>query len=277
MSKKSMLHKSIKLLGTGGLLVSALLQGQTAFAQSIVGSKHDLSSGGSNTTIRSTTTAETCVFCHTPHGASTAVQLWNRNTPVAAYTYYTSTTMQGATATAASIAFQSAMCLSCHDGTTALNNLINNPGSGTGTAPTMGAATMAGVGMANLGVDLRNDHPVGVPYCGGAGGSATAPNGCMDKDFKLTYLVKTGVSQAAVAFAAGLVTDSWWLDVPGVGTALTKDKTDLPLYVAAGYLVPTVQCATCHEPHNANGAGSMVSFLRTPNTASIICTTCHAK
>ena len=126
----------MKLLAAGSLLFAGLLAGQAAVAQTIVGSKHDLSSGGANALIRSTSTAEVCVFCHTPHGGNSSAPLWNRNAPAAGiYTFYTNATsasMDSPDATDGSIGLQSSMCLSCHDGTTALNSLINNPGSGTG-------------------------------------------------------------------------------------------------------------------------------------------------
>lgn len=275
MRRNSMLHNSMKLLGAGSLLFAALLAGQTAFAQSIVGSKHDLSTGGT-TSNKATSATQVCVFCHTPHGADAAAPLWNRNVPnTGSYQFYNSASLDSPVGTAASIGLQSTMCLSCHDGVTALNNLINSPGSGTGTPPTMGGdGTLTGL-FANLSTDLRNDHPIGILYCGGAGGTTAVPNGCVDKDFKLTSLIKNS-GAAQTIFAAGTSTDFWWLDTTG-GTAGTRDKTDLPLYVNATNLVPTVQCASCHEPHTNNASTGVVAFLRTSNAASAICTTCHAK
>ena len=278
-----MFHRPMKLLATGSLLFAALLAGQAAVAQ-VVNSKHDLSSGSTspnNASIKSTSTTEVCVFCHTPHGANSAAPLWNRSPPtagtLATYTYYDKTTsgsMDSPNATSTTIGLQSTMCLSCHDGATALNLLINSPGPGLSTVPTMGAVNMSSL-FGSLGVDLSNDHPVGVQYCGGvAAAPGVVPLGCVDKDFKLTSLIKnSGV--AVTTFAAGAGTDKWWLDIGTVDGI--RQKTDLPLYVNATNTVPTVQCATCHEPHTNNGTATMVSFLRTPNIASVICTTCHSK
>jgi hypothetical protein len=70
-----------------------------------------------------------CVYCHTPHGASTVVQapLWNRTASSATYTTYdslgTSTLTQPVTAPGPN----SLTCLSCHDGTLGVDSVINMP------------------------------------------------------------------------------------------------------------------------------------------------------
>jgi len=67
------------------------------------------------------------------------------------------------------------------------------------------------------------------------------------------------------------------------GTASTRDKTDLPLYVRTDVVAggePFVECGSCHDPHNAGSAdpGKTVAFLRTSDNAnSKICVACHNK
>ncbi len=115
-------------------------------AASIVGSKHDLTkqswySGD----------GQVCVFCHAPHGASnTLAPLWNHGTTTATFTMYSSPTFQGVIA--AQPSGNSKACLSCHDGTVALD--------------TYGGATGSHIvaGSANVGTDLTNDHPVSFTY-----------------------------------------------------------------------------------------------------------------
>lgn len=127
-----------------------LLISGTVSAASIVNSAHDLSS-------QNNTTTEVCVFCHTPHNAITpaVVPLWNRNDSAATYTMYSSTTI--------SMTIQnqpegtSAACLSCHDGTIALDSLVNPP-------PGFTAGTDVMVGPALISNDLTNDHPISVIY-----------------------------------------------------------------------------------------------------------------
>lgn len=113
---------------------------------------------------------EVCVYCHTPHGGSTAGPLWNRGASGATYLMYTvenSATMDmvvGAAPGAVSLA-----CLSCHDGTLGLDVITNVPNTYVGAAAT-GAITMATLfptapgSFKNLGADLRNDHPIAVTF-----------------------------------------------------------------------------------------------------------------
>lgn len=273
-----------------GFLFGFLLMGQPALAQ-IAGSKHDLTAN--TNTYYQTSTAEICVFCHTPHGASNAAPLWNRGAPAtASFTLYSSATLDGTVATGnggsdpggvtGSI---SGACLSCHDGATALDLLINAPGSGgytaggaaQGYAWSVAGNTLTGAGITNIGADLSNDHPISIPYCGGI----TATNTCTDGDFFVASVNRQVVGGALTSGATALVqnagaTDQYWIDT-AVGTANQRDKTDVLLYVRgfSGNNQPSVECASCHEPHNGGASGT--PFLRISNAASALCTTCHNK
>ena len=170
-------------------------------------------------------------------------------------------------------------CLSCHDGTQAMDVVINAPGSEPGSFNATGAeidavniGVMTGTPVPNLGVDLTNDHPISMQY-GGGGPVATDSDGAFtgtlgDPDFVAP--VKATVNTNPI----------WWVDSP-VGTALTRDKTDMILYARndLGTVQPFVECGSCHDPHNdATGTSTTsVQFLRINNTASQICTTCHVK
>ncbi|MFZ2540281.1 MAG: cytochrome c3 family protein [Gallionella sp.] len=84
---------------------------------------------------------EVCVYCHTPHAANLtangisnpALPLWNRTIKVTNYQTYdelgTSSLTQAVTSTPGAA---SLTCLSCHDGQTAIDSVINMPGSGMG-------------------------------------------------------------------------------------------------------------------------------------------------
>lgn len=114
-------------------------------AQSITGTAHDLSGAGYGTD-------ELCVFCHTPHDANTAVlvaPLWNHAVSTATYATYTSTTLDATTGQPGSI---SKLCLSCHDGTVAIDSYGGRTGTNNMTGPAL------------VGTDLSNDHPVGFAY-----------------------------------------------------------------------------------------------------------------
>lgn len=283
---------------TKALTVSALALGLVALATSaiaapatsgIASTRHNL--GSSNRTVNGLTTNtggksragdiyttgtdEICVFCHTPHASNTAVNapLWNKALPASTYTVYSSGTMQGTASLANNN--MSLACLSCHDGTQAMDNMINkpttggNPGSAgwnaTGsrlagtwyagtddaeaTGNTVGGALNAKIYM-ELGTDLSNDHPVGIPYCGG-GQTGLGKTGCADQDFNA---VTQGAN--ATSFVVG-------------SSAVMKEN--MRLYNTAGGL--SVECGSCHDPHN----DAQKTFLRISNAGSAVCLTCHAK
>ena len=92
-----------------------VLTAATASA-SIVDTVHNLSTSGPGT-IKAVSEDRVCVFCHTPHNASAAAQLWNRADPAGPHTPYTSSTMNAAPGQPTG---SSRLCLSCHDGTIAL-------------------------------------------------------------------------------------------------------------------------------------------------------------
>lgn len=120
--------------------------GGAASAGTITGSDHDFSTTG-------WAGGQICVACHTPHKSITTVAdapLWNHALTTQTYALYASPTLN---ATLAQPGGNSKLCLSCHDGTVALNSF----GGTTGTI-FMGGST------ANLGTTLADDHPIGFTY-----------------------------------------------------------------------------------------------------------------
>jgi hypothetical protein len=264
----------------------------------IATTRHNLGSGpGISGRNQVSDTAEVCVFCHTPHGGSTdaPVPLWNKRlgvagAPAGGGTYTTYDTLQtpsldGTVAPTGSI---SMACLSCHDGTQAMDNVINAPGSGgvladgggndglayTWTGSTVNAAGRLSSGVALIGTDLSNDHPIGIQYCGGGitAANLTAATFCADKDFRDVKTANINSNQV------------FWVET---GTAdNTKTRTDLPLYTRTGAdsgLGPLVECGSCHDPHvstgqaGPNGQNAGGTFLRISNDSSAVCTACHVK
>lgn len=127
------------------LLTCFLLQ--SGFGQTIVGSAHDFSDDSWNTT------GQICLVCHTPHNADVSVTnapLWNHETTVATFTTYNSATMQ---ATTGQPDASSKLCLSCHDGTVAVDNF----GGETGGTHILTGRTL-------IGTDLSDDHPLSFVY-----------------------------------------------------------------------------------------------------------------
>ncbi|MDQ1314949.1 MAG: hypothetical protein QG662_1058 [Pseudomonadota bacterium] len=290
------------ITGGAALVLSFAFGGQALAA--ITASKHDLSptgTGANKFTATDVTQREICVFCHTPHGAdSTAsVPLWNRKLAAGTYTTYNTLGTSSLIGGVAKVGSVSIACLSCHDGATAMDVMINAPGSGgynpagaawslTGGSWTTGTGQLNGATITNIGANLTNDHPVGIQYAGGP--KTTAPT--------------TGVYAAAnfrnpdfvPAYGAAINGSTvWWVDT-APGTATVRDKTDMQLYsrnpttdvgngtdgslIAAFGTVgvnanqPFVECASCHDPH---GPAGTTQFLRLSNQGSAVCLACHVK
>ncbi len=141
---------------------------------SIVNTKHNLSTSGTGTVV-STNESEICIFCHTPHQSikNDNIPIWNHNLSTeVSYGVYTSPTFDGSSTiqdlggTDATTAAVSNLCLSCHDGTVAINSL-NNPSNALGSNPAMSGTGPNGempAGTSNLGNDLTDDHPVNFRY-----------------------------------------------------------------------------------------------------------------
>jgi len=122
-----------------GLCVSVSL------SQSISGSEHDFSGETWNSS------GQICIVCHTPHNAQavTDAPLWNHTQTTQTFTPYSSSTLDATVGQPGNI---SKLCLSCHDGTVAIDSFGGSTGSNFVT------------GNALVGTDLSNDHPVGFTY-----------------------------------------------------------------------------------------------------------------
>ncbi len=145
---------------TAILLVSGLLGWTASGMAGIATSKHNLSASGTGT-FKATSETQLCVFCHAPHNTNPAVPLWNHKLSAEIYTPYSSNTLAAAAPGQPNGA--SKLCLTCHDGTVALGGVQNMP-FGQQTAGTISGLEMFLTGVANLGTDLRNDHPVSFTY-----------------------------------------------------------------------------------------------------------------
>lgn len=231
--------KTISKLASGLALVAISSSAMAAAAftgpgSGIAQTKHNLGAGNMTGGNYTNATTEICIFCHTPHGSDqgAAAPLWNRKlNSTSIYTRYSSLGTTSFDAAEAPIGSVSIACLSCHDGTQAMDAVLNSPGGGTGFANTgisafgmdsipdaVGslAGTLSGVGGWNetnklsalaaadfgntgdliyIGTDLRNDHPVSMQYGGGGINSTNAaiPTTTNDPD----YASATGDSTSA--------------------------------------------------------------------------------
>ncbi len=137
----------IKKIGNTILLFAALVLVTTAAQAAITGSAHDFSGAGYGTD-------EICIFCHSVHnakqeGAVTIAPLWYHKMSTASYTTYTSPSLKQ---TALQPRGPSKLCLSCHDGSVAIDSFGNKSGTNLVT------------GSANIGTNLSDDHPISIKW-----------------------------------------------------------------------------------------------------------------
>ena len=117
----------------------------TAALGQITGSVHDFSGQGWSG-------GEICVPCHTPHDADNSIAfspLWNHEVTQQVFTLYTSPSLDHDPEQPRG---PSLLCLSCHDGVTA----VDSYGGATGTIFVDGSA--------KIGTDLSNDHPISLSW-----------------------------------------------------------------------------------------------------------------
>lgn len=297
-------------------LTCTILGGSSAFGarvSDIRGTLHNFSSAADGTAtpaggtvptrnIKATTENQICVFCHTPHAASTGaassapIPLWNKTFSSATYTTYNSASLDSAYINGGTLdqpGGSSKLCLSCHDGTMAIGNVNVLNGVASKSVMAAGvpnqAVTMTGgpnmpVGSGvttgftrNLGIDLTNDHPISVRLT-----SALA-----QRDGELRQV------DANQKWSNGTV------DIVGPRNFAAGYKPKLGLEIPGAGGAAEIQCATCHDPHIRDTSESTIGkqkFLRlsrfqeqnppstntfTPgsggSTGDIICLACHER
>lgn len=327
-----MTQKHISKIGVAALAGAALFATSSAFAApttvqmfSIADSWHNLGSGNIKTTTpnggatanHSNDTAEVCVFCHTPHGGDSgaAVPIWNRTLgDPNSYTRYSSLGTSTFDAEEAPIGSVTIACLSCHDGTQAIDSVLNAPGSGgwTGSAARIGTdfvgsdqtnGLLAANIVQNLGTDLSNDHPVSMQYAGGGVNTGNPDGPTNDRDFvagsnPVPHPQSFTLNNAAAPQGGG-ITRLWWIERNGDSlNPAARDREDVILYTRVetgtgnaeidNIEQPFVECGSCHDPHNienptflrvSNGvpADSTSGFPLANGGPSGLCLTCHIK
>jgi hypothetical protein len=222
---------------TKGLLAAVLaLTGVTASAGSIVGSKHDFSN---TTTYPWNPSGQICVTCHAPHNTAAGLTaLWNHDLSTATYTLYNNAFSSTINGTVAAPGSTSKLCLSCHDGTVALNSF----GGGTGTLVYAGGTT-------SLGIDLTNDHPIGITY-------------------DATLISSDGALKA----------------ITTANTIGFTGKTKVGTVESNLLYNGKIECASCHDVHNTftvplANSGTLVSnkLVKMTMVGSALCVACHDK
>ena len=268
-------------LGAFALAVAFALVASDALAV-IATTKHNLSTSGTGT-YHASTESQICVFCHAPHNAAPTSALWNRRTPGTTYTPYTSSTSKAAMGQPTGASLQ---CLSCHDGTIALGEVLSRA-----TAIAMaGGTTLSGSGL--LGTDLSDDHPVSFAYTSAL---ASTRGGLVDPG-GLTGRVKldgAGQMQCTSCHDPHDDTNGKFLTVTNLGSALCStchiptgwansshknsgagwNGTGTNPWPHTSYTnVSSNGCENCHRPHAAGGPKRLLNFAGEETN----CYSCHA-
>lgn len=257
-------------------------------ASGVASSRHNLGSTGSYIMTTDSSTAgtnEVCVFCHTPHTGGTSSPLWNRSTTnSSSYTAY-GTTISGTIINNGNLGSATLACLSCHDGVTTFDNLLNAPGAGGSSGDQGWSFYESGTVVSDfitterflIGPSLSNDHPVSVTYREGVASLRVS-----DTNISMIDL-SSGVGSTTPNIRQNLWSVSGYLNTDAtIGDLLRRN-------VNTGTM--TVECSSCHDPHFSNKSYDEVEwtwggeaesdglFLRRVggNGGSGVCRTCHNK
>lgn len=255
---------------------------------------------------------EVCVYCHTPHGANStaAAPLWNRTVTQRTYTLFNDVSKTAFTdLTYSQPGPNSLTCLSCHDGATAIDSVINMPTQMTGEFRA-GYNSDQETTVSGTFLDAWGDNKLGMPspVSAGANGGHAALNAsaegsaCMachnppedpsqvEPDFSVFSIgdgfVSGGGSFLADDHPIGVQYPEEFGDGVDYNRPVTlpkiaffdrnengyADTNEVRLYDSGqGY---EVECGSCHDPHGIKVSGPnndelIPSFLRVGELASL--------
>ena len=272
---------------------------------SIKNTRHNLTQSFSPASIVMSVAArnnygEICVYCHTPHGANTQIKapIWNRTINTGQYIIYDK--LRTLNRPIGQPGSNSLTCLSCHDGTIAIDSIINMPGSGGYNSNQQTLATVDKAWLNTwpnrdalnnplpsplLHAEMGNEYPsdASQPPPANQAGKCTSCHFGEGKgappDFRVFVIGTDLRNDHPIGI---LFPDTFG---PGIdfnqptGTVVGKMKyfdkngnnhpdTNEPRLYDTGE-GPEVECASCHDPHGIpiNGPGSQFipSFLRVSN------------
>ena len=254
-----------------------------AAAAPVSSSKHNLSVSGPGT-IKASSESQICVFCHTPHSATPNSPLWNRRSPGSTYTPYTSST---AVAIPGQPTGASILCLSCHDGTIALGEIL----SSVTPIGLVGGVTTMPVGTGRLGTDLSDDHPISFNYTA----TLASQRGELVNPATLTGAVKLDSSgqmqctschnahddsngkflvrsNTASALCQTCHAKNYWAQsAHSTSNATWNGVAPDPWPTSSLTTVASNACLNCHKPHAAGGRQRLLNFAVEESN----CTACH--
>ena len=259
------MKKLVCLLAFAALCAGSAYAGQPS-ATGITDSVHDMNVyAGATPDVY----GRSCVFCHTPHNAQpidpiNPVPLWNHEWSTldfSAGVYQWATPENLPLTIADPLIGPTRLCMSCHDGTVAVDQ--HGP-----AMPFAGTTVLTGDAAVGRNADLTDDHPIGFSY-----GQAIIERNT------------AGLNWPELVDKTELFADT----VTASNTAGTYDTVTR---AQGGRLIGDVlyqgdimTCATCHEVHNKENVvqdvgtdGSQPNYLLyAKETDSLICLSCHLK
>ncbi|MHC4359393.1 MAG: cytochrome c3 family protein [Planctomycetota bacterium] len=260
--------KSLKILLLS-ILVIVCQAVPKAFAI-VAGTAHDLSPAQDGSMA--------CQYCHTPHMALADTPLWNHKLSDRIYEIYWSSSLD---AKVGQPTGSSKLCLSCHDGTIALESTIRG-GSGRTYMPP---------GSSNLGTDLSDDHPISFVYSAALSSEdpqIRQPESLPD-EFRLdkydelqcatchdphdntfgNFLVVSNLRSNLCLKCHSLY--GWSSTIHASSVAPTKDASDDYLRNTEYHTVAENGCLCCHQTHSAGQGQRLFHFEKEEDN----CLSCH--
>jgi len=236
----------------------------------VAGTAHDLSPNQDG--------SKACQYCHTPHMALAGTALWNHKLSNRVYEVYWSSSLD---ANVGQPTGSSKLCLSCHDGTVALDATITG---GTGT-------TYMSPGSGNLGTDLSDDHPISFIYSPEIPSKdpQIRPPDQLPDELKLDklgelqcmtchdphddtfgkFLVAPNIRSNMCIQCHNL--NGWSNSVHANSTAMVNNANDAYLRNTGYTNVADNGCLSCHQPHSAGKSERLFHFEQEENN----CLSCH--
>lgn len=253
------------------IIIICLVFALKAFSKpaSIKNSPHDLTALGEGSV---------CGFCHTPHGSVSNTPIWNHSLSSTVYKIYQSSSLD---AKVDQPTGSSKLCLSCHDGTVAL---MHSPKGRKGT-------TYIKPGVANIGTDLSDDHPISFVYSDALSIKDTQirPPSALPEELELDrssevqcttchdvhdnsyghFLVMSNRRSQMCVSCHDL--DGWYGSIHEYSKAPVHGSKDAYLRKSKYATVEDNGCNSCHRPHSAGGNERLLHFAKSEEN----CLNCH--